>query len=258
MNGGPAGTLAGMGILVTRPKAQANGLCHLIEQAGGRAFRFPAVDILPATEPTPAYELLRREWDLVLYVSANAVNFASALATGLPHARHNGAVGRATARTLASHGKRACLVPDQPDSEGLLALPELHAVQGRHVLIVRGEDGRSLLGDTLVERGAQVRYAEVYRRAVPDTDPAPLLASWRQDIHAVIVTSLGLLTNLRQMLGEQGLPLLADTPLLVISERMQHTAEHMGLQRIYRAMAADDTSLLTVLYNLALENGRKS
>ncbi len=257
MNSRPAGALAGMGILVTRPEAQATGLCRLIEQAGGRAIRFPAVNILPAADPMPALELFRRKWDLVLYVSANAVNFASALATGLPLAGYTGAVGRATATALATHGRTACLVPDRPDSEGLLALPELHAVRGRHVLIVRGEGGRRLLGDTLAERGARVWYAEVYRRAVPDIDPAPLLASWRGDIQAVIVTSVGLLTNLHQILGEQGLPLLADTPLLVISERMRQAAEHMGLQRIYQAMAADDASLLATLYTLAPETGHE-
>lgn len=255
MKGAGAGSLDGMGVLVTRPEAQAGGLCRSIEQADGRPIRFPAARILPPEAPAMAKTLLMQDWDMALYVSANAVEFAARLVPGLPNATMNGAVGRASADALASHGRKADLLPTKPDSEGLLALPQLQAVHGRRILIVRGQGGRALLGDTLAQRGARVSHAEVYRRTLPDADPAPLLAAWRQDVQAVVSTSVELLHNLCRLLGAKGLPLLAETPLVVISERMRQAAAQLGLRRIHQARAADDASLLAVLLDLAKESG---
>ena len=42
----PPCNLAGLSVLVTRPAAQSDGLCDLIEQAHGRPVRYPAMQIL--------------------------------------------------------------------------------------------------------------------------------------------------------------------------------------------------------------------
>jgi uroporphyrinogen-III synthase len=55
------------------------------------------------------------------------------------------------------------------DSESVLALPAFQApaVAGRRVLILRGDGGRDLLGDTLRARGAEVEYLTCYHRNGP-------------------------------------------------------------------------------------------
>jgi uroporphyrinogen-III synthase len=50
--------LGGRGVLVTRPAAQADGLCRLIEAAKGRAIRLPTIEIAPAADPREAAALL--------------------------------------------------------------------------------------------------------------------------------------------------------------------------------------------------------
>ena len=48
--------LRGRGILITRPREQAQGLANLVEAAGGRAILFPAIEIpdVPLRElPSP-------------------------------------------------------------------------------------------------------------------------------------------------------------------------------------------------------------
>ena len=61
--------LAGIGVLVTRPEQQAEPLAAAIEAAGGTAFRFPAIEIVPrpedaiaadAASPLPPRERLPR------------------------------------------------------------------------------------------------------------------------------------------------------------------------------------------------------
>ena len=241
--------LGGKGVLVTRAAHQAAGLCRLIESAGGRPQPFPALEILPVEKNGQARRLLTEGRDLMLFVSPNAVRFGCALAgeDGL-HAKRFGVVGRATADSLAGAGYTIDLIPDgRYDSEGVLALSDLQHMAGQEVVIVRGEGGRPLLADTLRARGAKVEYAEVYRRARPNKDVAPLLRAWHGSVDLVTVTSIEVLENLVAMLGAEGWPLLRSTPLMVISERMREAAARQGFEKILLAPGADDETLLVAI-----------
>src|SRR5438874_1776354 len=78
----------------------------------------------------------------------------------------------------------------------LLERTEMQHVAGKRVLIVRGEGGRELLGESLAARGALVEYAQCYRRVRPAIDAAPLLAAWRRgELDAVTVLSAQALDN---------------------------------------------------------------
>lgn len=242
--------LRGGGVLVTRPAHQAEPLCRLIDRAGGRALRFPTLVIEPSDRPG-ARALLAEHWDLVYFVSPNAVRFAH----GLVDARHPwlraeriAAVGDGTARALETLGRRADLVPrGRFESEEVLALPELALMGGRRVLIVRGEGGRGLMAETLRRRGARVSIAEVYRRRCPDADPRPLLARWSEDVDWVTVTSEQILRNLLAILGEVGRARLLVTPLVVIAARTADAARTLGFGDIVLAERASDEAILTAL-----------
>lgn len=237
--------LDGRTILVTRPAHQANVLTQLIEQAGGRTLLFPAMAIEPPLDPRAAVALLHEiaSFDLSIFVSANAVEQAFALAPGLARGlRTVFAVGAATARALQSHGIADVIVPeDAADSEALLRLPQLENVRDQRVLIVRGEGSRELLADTLEQRGALVRRAECYRRARPNSDPSALLAQWQAGrIDAVIAMSTDTLTNLWDLLGESGRALLIGTPLFVPHARIAEAAAHLGLVDVAITDAGDE------------------
>lgn len=233
-------------MLVTRPAHQAGRLCALIEAHGGRPIRFPTLEIRDPLDPAAAEDLLRaaNAFDVLLFVSANAVE------RGAPHLPQPlrpalGGVGEGTARALRAHGLAPALVPTTTaDSEGLLALPELQEMRGRRVLIVRGEGGRPLLGDGLRARGAEVHYAEVYRRALPEADVAPLIASWPAQVRVVVATSREILDNLATLLGDAGRPLLERTPLVVLNERMAAHAHGLGIGRVVVAAGPGDEALV--------------
>lgn len=234
MSGGP---LAGMGILVTRPVELAAGLIDGIAALGGTPVPFPAVDIAPPADPAALAARLAElpACQLAIFVSPTAV--ARALPAILarhgawPAATRLAAVGQGTARALERQGVGPVLcATDGADSEHLLALPGLQAVAGQRVLILRGEGGRELLARTLAARGAQVAYAECYRRLPPAADPAPLLARWRAGgIRAVTVTSGELLDNLLAVLGDEGAALLRATPLFAPHPRIAEAARGHGV-----------------------------
>jgi uroporphyrinogen-III synthase len=253
--------LAGRGVLVTRPAAQAEGLCRLIAAAGGRALRLPTIEIEPPADPAAATTLLAQRWDVVIFISRNAVDGALALA---PEAlRSSGAklaaVGRATAGAMDQAGLPPTLVPGAGfDSEALLALPALDAVAGQRVLIVRGEGGRALLGETLAARGAEVRYAEVYRRAAATVDVAALLPAWREELHLLTATSDAVLDNLLALLPPAAQPWLKGLPLAVLGPRNAETARSRGFAQVAVAPDTSDHGMLRALCTLVGQQARRA
>jgi len=231
-------TLQGRGILITRPREQAQGLAKLIEAAGGRAILFPAIEIQEVPLPKLA------EFDLAIFVSPTAVKRALAAMKWPRHAKA-AALGRGTQRELERHGIKGIIAPDSgADSEALLAVPELQRVAGRRIVILRGEGGRSLLGDTLAARGAHVEHAECYRRVRPQTDSGPLLAAFASGaVHAVTVSSAEGLENLVEMLGAAGREHLKKTPLFVPHPRIAAEAKRLGLGEASVGGASDEEML---------------
>lgn len=243
--------LQGLSILVTRPEAQAEHLIELIDQAKGRPMRFPALDIQACADPELARAELNwlMEADLAIFVSGNAVRYAFPLMPDdLSVSLKIAAIGKATADALDEIGLPPDYLPKQSfDSEGLLALPQLQQMQGKRVLIVRGNGGRELLRDTLSERGAEVRVVEVYQRHIPKRNPDNLIKNWAQWAQVATVTSNELLDNLMQMLGAEGAALLKDTPTLVISQRMAEHAKELGCQQVILAANASDQAIVEAI-----------
>lgn len=259
--------LNGRGVLVTRPAAQAELLCQLIREAGGEPIAFPTLEIRATEHPEPARQLLAEPWDLMLFVSRNAVEYGMKLSPAGLQPRPDsepgasepasrpllGAVGRATAAALREQGLAPDLVPARGfDSEALLALPALTQVDGKRVLIVRGEGGRPLLGETLRERGAEVAFAEVYRRSLPDVDVSAEVSTWRERLGFVTATSDEVLHNLLQLIGSANQAWLLSTPLVVISDRGGATAMQLGFRRVAVAAETSDEGLIDALCRLAM------
>ena len=249
--------LAGMSVLVTRPEGQADGLCELIEKARGRPVRFPAMEIVPLDTEAARQTLAdAANADLLIFISANAVTHAFPLLPDeLPLDLQVAAIGQATARVLEEYGLPVFLVPQgRYDSEALLALPELRDMRGRRVIILRGRGGREKLRTELQARGAQVRYAEVYERRLPRRDATSLVQAWDRLVDVVTVTSSQMLDNLLQMLGEKGVALLRQTPLVVLSERTAEHAYALGCREIWVADQAGDRGILQTLCEIREEN----
>jgi uroporphyrinogen-III synthase len=241
--------LRGKGVLVTRPREQARGLCESLERLGARPFLLPVMEIVALPESDAIRQSLTRltDFDLLVFVSVNAVDhFARLTGRWKWPGMRVAAVGRATEKRLRELGVTVQLRPSgRSDSDGLLALPELQGVGGWRVLIVRGQGGLQKLAQVLQERGALVDFLELYRRALPDRENvAGLLANWHEQVQLVTLYSRESLDNLVAMLGDGGLPLLLRTPLLTVSERVADAARAIGMQRIRVADSAEDEAML--------------
>jgi len=197
--------LAGVSVLVTRPEQQASPLCDLLQAAGARVIRLPALQIRAiaagGAEVRPrADTALGEAFDLIIFTSANAVHYGAYLAD-----RHDtatlAAIGPATARALQERGLAATVTPSGGiDSEHLLLHPRLAEPVGQRILIIKGRKGRELLREQLIGRGALVTVAEVYERLRADYSGAELSALTTQfaadGIDIVTATSADVATAL--------------------------------------------------------------
>jgi len=235
--------LAGLKIVVTRPRDQAAQLMARIEQAGGVPLLFPLLDIAAVEDTGALYEQIDRlgQSNLAIFISPNAVSYGvTAIRTRgeIPPKLRIATVGQGSAKALRALGIADVIAPtDRFDSEGLLALPELQDIAGWHVIIFRGDGGRELLGNTLKERGAIVEYAACYQRSKPQHDVSALLS---EHPNAITVTSSEALGHLWQMLGAQGQQDFSNTPLFVPHERIAGLAKQQGWQKVILAGSGDD------------------
>ncbi len=231
-------SLDGLKVLVTRPQHQAQSLCEMITNAGGEVIAFPTLDIVPidAGEMTDL-----DQHEMVIFVSQNAVMyFDSKYKRQLADDVINIAVGASTAKCMQEHGFEHVLqAPAPAGTESLLTLPELTDVCGKQILIVRGQDGRELLADTLMERGAQIRYLEVYQRALPE--PTQKSIAQAMSAECIIISSVNSLDNLCQLVGKKN---IKNTHLIVVSKRIKQYAIEQGFKYIDVAENASDRALM--------------
>ncbi len=229
----PAGPLAGLGILVTRPARQAAGFAQKIAALGGTPVIFPAIAILPPDDPVSlarAHAALPT-YDIAIFVSANAVEYGAPDRNSWPPKLLAFAPGPGTAEALAAVGIGPARIPaTTSDSEGLLALPELAVVRGRRILIFRGEGGREHLGDTLAARGALVDYVACYRRAKPGSGAGGLTEAFdERRIQAVTITSSEGLDNLWSLADAAAHAAWRECPTFVPHPRIAARAREHGL-----------------------------
>ncbi|WP_374339188.1 uroporphyrinogen-III synthase [Methyloversatilis sp.] len=241
------GALAGRGVLVSRPLAQARALSDAIRAAGGRPFEFPLIVIEPLGDVSQVAAAAARldRAALAVFVSANAVRHALDTLMSLrnwPAALAAATVGLQSAQALRERGiQRIVVPPERFDSEGLLELPDLSAaaLAGRQVLVFRGEGGRELLGDTLRERGAQVEYVTCYRRVSPRDGSLLCIALREGGLHALTVTSSESLRNLVDLPGLDCLDALRVLPLFAPHPRIATRAREHGFVRVIETEPAD-------------------
>lgn len=232
-------SLTHLHILITRPKHQAANISQQLKAAGAMVSCLPVIEIAPPADEFQICNSLQQidNYDNVIFVSSNAVKWAFKLGgTFLQKHITNcriGAIGNKTAAALSEYGIATSDMPAAGfNSEEFLALASMQAQEllCQRILIIRGEGGRELLARTLMQRGAKVDYAEVYRRVCPPISSAyeMLQRQVQSPLDIIALTSCEGLHNLVQLLQKPHW--LWTTPLLVGSERIARESRALGFQ----------------------------
>jgi len=260
-------------VVITRPAGQSAELIRQFEAAGLATLDFPLIDIAPVLDDAPLRNALASldRYALVVFVSPNAIDHAFARSAAIwPHALPIGVVGPGSVRALARHGVRApehrVISPSAGaddestgfDSEGLFAALDASlgaaSLEGKRVLIVRGDGGREWLADRLREAGAEVDAVAAYRRIVPE----PSIGAWARvhellagEPHAWLLTSSEGVRNLHELahdhLTADEIAQLKRAILIAPHPRIAQTARALGFDRITVSGAGDERIVRAVV-----------
>ena len=237
--------------VLTRPLVDCQRLSKLLQDQSIPHITLPIMEVAPLPEsqcsPTPAIS----PGTIVIFVSANAVRW------GLPGLKLaldqvDGcqviAVGQRTRDTLSTAGIDA-QIPERADSESLLQMPALAAVDSNGILIVKGEGGRDLLAKELNARGARVIEWSCYRRVWPDV-PLSALDTFAHNALVFQASSGEVLSRLSELLAGAGKKELLQSTVIVPSERVAALAESLGWQSVVMAADASDRGFLQAMQSL--------
>ncbi len=247
-------------VVVTRPRAQADGLARAVRAIGRTAEVLPLLEIAPIDDPAPLRAALAalHDYALAVFVSPNAVDAAFAHLDAWPVAVPLAVVGEGSRAALARHGVAAPghtihspADPAHSDSEHLLQSLDLALFAGRRVLIVRGDGGRELLADALRAAGATVEAVAAYRRSTPvlTSGLAARLRALLAQPNDWIITSSEALRGLAGLVGALGPGSQAQFEqqhLIVPHARIAETAHALGLRHV-TLTGSGDARLLAAL-----------
>ena len=238
-------------VVITRPAAQAGPLAAKIAALGWPVTLLPLLEIHALDGEDECAQLqavLARltGYDLVAFVSPNAIDCVFAHLAAWPPGVPLAVVGEGSKMALAAHGVTAANASitspfdtARSDSEHLLLALDLPALRGKRVLIVRGDGGRDYLADGLRAAGAEVEFVTAYRRKVPTLTPAlrATLENLLQHNNDWIITSSEALRGLLALLGEMGdqktaVVKMQQQHLIVPHARIAQTAAALGFARV--------------------------
>ena len=262
-------------VLITRPQGQAEALAAQLRALNITPVTYPLLqiqpflpddDLLSATQRQQIVDTVSRleQYQRVIFISTNAANIAAQWFQRFwPRQPEQQwlAIGAATANSLNLLG-----LLGQPNvvanslamnSESLLALPELQAdhINASKLLIVRGQGGRETLKTTLMQRGAEVDYLELYARQ-PVTQQAGSLAQ-------ILDTGLDILTInsgetldmlLQQAMMDNVLAQILTMPLIVPSPRLLDRAAQLGFTAATQAENAGNQAMIAAITTINNEN----
>jgi uroporphyrinogen-III synthase len=224
---------------------------------GATPYVFPTTIIEPPANAAPLNAALKQiaNYYAAIFVSPSAAEMTlapfGAAPFQLPTSLNVFAPGPGTAEELTLRGVKAALIPETSfDSEGLLALPALDAnhIKGKRMVIFRGNDGREVLRDELIKRGASVDAITAYHRRAPTTAPTGLLELLRaKKMNAISAMSSDAITHLTAIVpAADRAALLLDLPVYASHGRIVATARSAGFRNVI-ATQAGDAGLITAL-----------
>lgn len=242
-------------LISLRPTGSHAGLRRAAARRGGRVLAMSPWAIAPRDDGQAQRELRDAlACACIVFTSPAAVRAAAALQPlRAERGQHWFAVGEGTRLALQRAGVPDAQAPDRMDSEGLLALPGLAALQADDsVGLVTAPGGRGEITRQLQARGVRVVRADVYARVLAAIPSARWRALQRLLDDAASPAYLALSSGdaLAEWLAQAPATLagpLGGLRVIAASERLAMLARAQGFRRVTVAASARPADLLAAI-----------
>jgi uroporphyrinogen III methyltransferase / synthase len=238
--------LHGEVVAVTRARAQASTLADRLRELGAEVVETPAIRIEPRPVEGDLQAAIDRihEYTLICFTSPNGVPLFFDGLTGDARTLAGATIaviGPGTAAALLEHGIRPDVVPEAFVAEALVDALASVELDGKRVLLARAAEARSVLPDSLRERGAQVDDVALY-----DTVAEPLSDDQRAALERATYATFTSSSTVRFLL-ESGVRPPAGARIVSIGPVTSATAEEHGLTVDVEAEQHDIDGLVDAL-----------
>jgi uroporphyrinogen-III synthase len=255
-------------VLITRAAQQTSELAGCLRAAGIKPILIPTIETIAPTSFAPLDDALNQlvifPW--LIFTSANAVE---AFTKRVPHLRDGfiaakvgevapslkvAAIGPATVRAAEAAGLHVDIIPPQAVAESLADVLLAHVLQPdgtpTRFLLVRAEQARDHLPETLRAAGADVTIAPAYRTVIPESSiPAirDLFSRPENYPDAVTFTSSSTAHNLLALLEAAGLTLPPEILRASIGPITSQTLTQLGFPAHIEAKEPSVVSLAVAI-----------
>ena len=245
-------------VLITRPRAQAEGFARALKAAGAQPIFFPVIEIIPPED----YSLLDfaiqnlEQYDWLIFTSVHGVEafFKRLEALGfkrIPPGLSVAAVGSRTERFLSEHGLWTDRIPDEFIAEALL--PDFGKnIYGKRFLLPQSNLARTVLANEIRSAGGLVTEVVAYRNRLSEPTVSEINAL-RSGLDIVTFTSPSTVRNFIAVLERHGFDLsnLPGSPLFAcIGPSTRQAAEDAGLSGLIVSNEYTTAGLIETLNNL--------
>jgi len=249
-------------VLITRPRAQAEGFARALRASGAQPIFFPVIEIIPPDDYSALDFAIQslEQYDWLVFTSVHGVEafFKRLEALGIkriPPRLHVAAVGSRTARFLSEHGLWTDHIPDEFIAEAML--PDFGKnIYGKRFLLPQSNLARTVLANEIRSAGGLVAEVVAYRNRLSEPH-ASELNDLRAGVDIVTFTSPSTVRNFIAVVQQHGLDVsnLPGDPLFVcIGPTTQKAAEEAGFSNLIVSSEYTTAGLIETLDNLIYTN----
>lgn len=220
-------------LLALGENSTLQALAKELTQCGHAFFNYQPLEITPLS-----WSFTHTPWDAInkiIIISPNAVRYGfNLIKDKLAIDTTILTIGEATAQPIREAGFSKIVTPTEFNAEALLNEPSLQHVKDQNIVIFKGQDGRPIIQETLLTRGAHCYPINCYQRLPKQDDITALINQWQNShVNYLLISSLESFNAFLNLIPIEKAEWFKNLGILVTSSRLKMALAEKGFYDVY-------------------------